>query len=87
MALVYTEQADGTLSALEDDVLVTVRPLSDVLYAYEVWLGDEVPAYQGEARTPDEAKSRVEAWLGEALSDNNDKALRFGPPCQLVDGD
>ena len=30
MALVYTEQPDGTLSALEDDVLIVLQPLNGV---------------------------------------------------------
>jgi len=68
VALVYTEQPDGTLSALEDDVLIVVRPQTDTSYAYEVWLGDEEPAYQGQAPTLAEAKTRVCAWLSEALS-------------------
>ncbi len=68
MAFVYTEQSDGTLSALEDDVLIVMRPQTDTLCAYEVWLGDEEPAYQGQAPTLAEAKARVRAWLSEALS-------------------
>ncbi len=68
MAFVYTGQPDGTLSALEDDVLIVVGPQSDTSYAYEVWLGDEEPAYQGQAPTLNEAKTRVRAWLSEAHS-------------------
>ena len=74
MALVYTQQPDGTLSALEDDVLVKVWPQSETSYAYEVWLGDEEPAYQGRASTLDEAKTRVRAWLSEALSADGELA-------------
>ena len=43
-----------------------------VTYAYEVWLGDEAPSYQGEAATLDGAKTRVRAWLDEALATDDD---------------
>lgn len=72
MALMYTEQPDGTLTALEDDVLVVLRPLSINSHAYEVWLGDEAPLHQGEASSLDGAKARVRAWLDEALAPDDD---------------
>ena len=68
MAIAYTEQPDGTLLGLEDDILITLRPLTGSRYSYEVWLDDEVPAYGGEAEGLDEAKARVSAWRLEALS-------------------
>lgn len=49
MAISYTEQPDGSLLGVEDDVLITLRPLGGNNYAYEVWIDDEVPAYRGEA--------------------------------------
>ena len=67
MAAVYTEQLDGTLLGLEDDILITLRPLTGDRHGYEVWLDDEIPAYQGEAERLEEAKARVSAWLLEAL--------------------
>lgn len=68
MAISYTEQPDGSLMGVEDDVLTTLRPLGGNSYAYEVWIDDEVPAYRGEANGLEVAKSRVQDWLNEALS-------------------
>ena len=68
MTISYTEQPDGSLMGLVDDVLITLRPLEGNRYAYEVWIDDEVPAHRGEATGLEAAKSRVQDWLGEALS-------------------
>ena len=68
MALVYSELPDGSLTAIEDEVLVVVRFLSEIDYVCEVWLGDEVPAYSSTAQTIDVLKMRVQRWLAEALS-------------------
>ena len=68
MAILYTEQPDGSLMGFEDDVLITLRPLGGNNYAYEVWIDDEVPVYRGEANGLEVAKSRVQNWLNEALS-------------------
>lgn len=68
MAISYNEQPDGSLMGVEDDVLITLRPLGGNSYAYEVWIDDEVPAYRGEANGLEVAKSRVQDWLNEALS-------------------
>jgi hypothetical protein len=65
----YTEQPDGSLMGLEDDVLVTLRPLGGNRYAFEVWIDDEVPAHRGEADGLEVAKARVQAWLDEALAE------------------
>ena len=67
MAAVYTEQLDGTLLGLEDDILIILRPLTGDRHGYKVWLDDEIPAYQGQAGKLEEAKARVSAWLLEAL--------------------
>jgi hypothetical protein len=64
----YSEQSDGSLMSLVDDILITLRPLGGNRYAYEVWIDDEVPAYRGEAEGLEVAKSRVQDWLNEALS-------------------
>ena len=69
MAISYTEQPDGSLMGVEDDVLITLRPLGGNSYAYEVWIDDEVPAYRGEANGLEVAKARVQAWLDEALAE------------------
>lgn len=68
MAISYTEQPDGSLMGLVDDILIMLRPLGGTSYAYEVWIDDEVPAYRGEAAGLEAAKFRVQDWLGEALS-------------------
>ena len=68
MALVYFEQPDGSVSALEDDLLVVLWPRSEVEYALEVWLGEEVPAYKSVAATLEKAKEKVHIWLSEALT-------------------
>lgn len=73
MAISYTEQPDGSLMDLEDDVLITLRPLGGNRYAYEVWIDDEVPAHRGEAGGLEAAKSKVQDWLGEALSSTDAK--------------
>ena len=69
MAIFYTRQEGGTYLGLEDDILITLRPLAGDRYACEISLGEEVPAYQGEAAELDEAKARVQAWLCEALAE------------------
>ncbi|CAA9256458.1 MAG: hypothetical protein AVDCRST_MAG93-1997 [uncultured Chloroflexia bacterium] len=69
MAVSYSERPDGSLLGVKDDVLITLRPLGGNRYAYEVWIDDEVPAYQGEAVGQDEAKAQVQAWLDEALAE------------------
>ena len=68
MALVYCDQPDRKLTALEDDLLVVLRPLEGVHYACEIWLGDEEPAYESRATTLAEAKLKVKRWLAEALT-------------------
>ncbi len=69
MAISYSEQPDGSLLGVEDDVLITLRPLGGNSYAYDVWIDDEVPAYKGEAVGLEEAKTRVQVWLDEALAE------------------
>ena len=69
MAVSYSEQPDGSLLGVEDDVLITLRPLGGNSYAYEVWIDDEVPAYRGEAVGLEVAKERVQAWLDETLAE------------------
>lgn len=71
MTISYTEQPDGSLLGLEDDILITLRALGGNRYAYEVWVDDEVPApaYRGEASGLEAAKVRVQAWLDEALAE------------------
>ena len=68
MTISYTEQPDGSLLGREDDILITLRPLVGISFAYEVWIDDEVPAYRGEVAGLEAAKFRVQDWLGEALS-------------------
>lgn len=51
MSFVYCDQPDGSVTAIEDDVLVVVWPRSDVKYACEVWLREEVLAYSSVATT------------------------------------
>jgi hypothetical protein len=65
----YTEQPDGSLMSLVDDILITLRALGGNRYAYEVWLDDEVPTYRGEAAGLEAAKARVQAWLDETLAE------------------
>lgn len=69
VAISYTEQPDGSLMGLVDDILITLRPLGGTSYAYEVWIDDEVPAYRGEAVGLEVAKERVQAWLNEVLAE------------------
>lgn len=69
MAISYSEQPDGSLLGVEDDVLITLRPLRGNNNAYEVWIDDEVPAYKGEVVGFEVAKSRVHAWFDEALAE------------------
>ena len=69
VAVSYSEQPDGSLLGVEDDVLITLRPLGGNSYAYEVWIDDEVPAYRGEAVGLEVAKERVQAWLDETLAE------------------
>lgn len=69
MTISYTEQPDGSLMSLVDDILITLRALGGNRYAYEVWLDDEVPAYRGEAAGLEAAKARVQAWLDETLAE------------------
>lgn len=69
MAIFYTRQEGGTYLGFEDDIFITPRPLAGDLDTCEVWLGEEVPAYQGEAAGLAAAKARVQAWLDEALAE------------------
>ena len=72
MALVYCDHPDGTLTALEDDILVSIWRVGETSYACEIWLGDEVPAYANTALTVSKAKEKVDRWLTEALSYRNE---------------
>lgn len=69
MAIFYTRQEGGTYLGLEDDIFITLRPLAGDRYACEVWLGEEVPAYQSVVAGLGTAKARVQAWLDEALAE------------------
>lgn len=69
MAIFYTRQEGGTYLGFEDDIFITLRPLAEGRYTCEVWLGVEVPAYQGVAAGLGAAKARVQAWLDEALAE------------------
>ncbi len=69
MTISYTEQPDGSLMGLVDDILITLRPLGGNRYAFEVWIDDEIPAYRGEASGLEATKARVQAWLDEALAE------------------
>lgn len=51
------------------DVLVVICPVKGDRYRYEVWLGEELPALDGEADSLDAAKRKVQTWLEGASGD------------------